>query len=143
MHRCKRRDTTQASDLHDLFLLGGGQLVDLLDELIGRLLDLLLALIEIVLSQLAALLHLLELFDGITADVSDLDLAVLSDMSDILRDLFTLIFRQRREDQTENLTVVLRIDTDVGHLDRLFDGSERGSVVGLDHQCSRLSDLNR
>ena len=89
------------SDLHDLFLFLIGDSVDFLDELIGRLLDLLLTLFEIVLGQLAVLLHLLELFDGITADVADLNLAVLGDMSDILCDLLTLILGERREDQTE------------------------------------------
>ena len=85
---------------------------------------LLLTVLEIILGELAVLLHLLELFDGIAAYVTHLNLAVLGDMGDVLGDLLTLILGERRENQAKNLTVVLRIDTHIGHLDRFFDRFE-------------------
>ena len=91
----------RASDFHDLFLFPVGDVVDLLDELISGFLDFLLAFLEIILGELAALLHSLELLDGVAADVANLNLAVLGDMSDILGDLLTLVLGERREYQTE------------------------------------------
>ena len=66
-------------------------LIDLFDEFIGGFLNLLLTVFEIILGEIAVLLHLLEFFNGITAHVTYLDLAVLRDMGDILCDLLTLI----------------------------------------------------
>ena len=47
-----------------------------------------------------------------------------------------------RENQTEDLAVVLRVDADVRHLDRLFDRSQRRSVIRLDHKRSCFCDRN-
>ena len=91
---------------------------------------------QIVLGYLTVLLHLLELIHAVSADRADGDLVVFGKLLDVLDYLAALILGQRREGQSDNLAVILRVDAEIGGLDSLLDGVKGRSVPGLDAEDS-------
>ena len=57
-------------------------------------------------------------------------LQFFSKLLDILDYLAALILSQRRESQSDNLAVILRVDAEIGGLDSLLDGVKGRSVPG-------------
>ena len=118
---CKKRSLHG----HQFGFLLGGQLVDLLAALVGHLLHGLLALLQVVLGDLRLLLHGLELFHGVPTDVADGDLAALAVLLHLLGQLLPALLRQLGEDQTNDLTVVLGVDAQLGDQQRLLNALSR------------------
>ena len=126
------------SDRHYFLFFLCGYRVRFFDELIGYILHFFLAVLEIVLGYLAVLLHLLELIHAVSADRADGDLAILGKLLDILDYLAALILSQRREGQSDNLAVILRVDAEIGGLDSLLDLLEQAAVPRLDDERARI-----
>ena len=73
------------------------QLVNLVHIACGRLVELLLGARHLVLARLAVLLDALELVDGLTADVADRDLGVLTLALRLLDEFLAAILGQLRD----------------------------------------------
>ena len=97
---------------------------------------------QLVLGDLALLLRCLELVQCIAADVAERNLCLLTGLGNALDKLLTALLGQRREVQTNLLAVVLRVDAEVGDLDRLLDGLEHRAVPRLDGQRARVGSRN-
>ena len=127
------------SDFHYFLFFFCGNTVRFLDELVGDILYLFLAELEIVLGYFAVLLHLLELFHAVSADRANGNLAVLRQLLDILDYVAALILGQGRESKSYHLSVVLRVNSEIGGLDSLLDGMQSRNVPGLNAEDSRLN----
>src|SRR5216683_889668 len=111
-----------ALDLHDLGFLAGGHLVDQTDVAVGDLLH---------------PIHLL------TPDISDRNVGALGIPLDQSRVLATPLFVEGRNRDPDQLTVVTRVQTKFGFLDRFFHRPDDGPIPGLDDDHPRLGDGTR
>lgn len=119
------------SDGHDLLLLLGDQLVELLRELFEQLLRLRLAVLRLVLGH-ALLLRLLEILHRIATGVAQADAGRLGLAAHALDQLLAALLRQRRHREADRFAVVRRGQTDVRVDDRLLDRADEVFVPGLD-----------
>src|SRR5690606_15426149 len=85
------------SDLEQLGFLVLDQVVDLLDVLVGQRLQLLLGLVDVVLADLAVLLQPLQLFLGLTPQITHDDLGVLPLAAGDLHHLAPALLSELRE----------------------------------------------
>ena len=65
---------------HNLLVLCSGDIVNFLDILVGKLLNRLFGRLLLILGHLALLLHVLALVNSLSADISDCDLRILSEL---------------------------------------------------------------
>ena len=86
-----------SSDAHDLLILFRYHLVDLSNVLVSYVLDLLFAVLYFILGQLGCLFLCFQLFNGITANIADCNLALFAQFLDLLAEFLTAIFGQLRE----------------------------------------------
>ena len=114
---------------HNFLCLCLYRFINLLDHLVCNLLDLLLAFSLIIFRNFSCLLHLLDRIIGITADIADSYFNAFSLFFDILRQFFSPLFRQFREDKADGMAVVIRIDAQIRGEDSSVSKSDRKSVV--------------
>src|SRR5206468_8629099 len=98
------------SYLEQLLLLHLQHRVDLGDDVVGALLELLLDAVEVVLADLAVLLELLELVARLAADVAAGHAAFLGAIAHDLHEVAPPFLGELRERETDDLTVVRRVD---------------------------------
>ena len=121
------------------FRLCRSRLVDLLDILVGQLLHILFCICQLVLGDLRLLLCCLPLINGIAANVADGNLGCFAFLGYLLDELLTALLGQRREAQTNQLAIVLRVDAQLGSLDCLDNLLEQRCIPRLDRKSTRLN----
>ena len=111
--------------------------------MIRELLDVLGCSREIILGYLGRLLELLCEIHGITTDVTDGDLRCLTLLLNILRQLLTSLLGELREYETDDGTIVYRIDTELGQIDGLLDLLQHALIpwLNLDETCLRDGNI--
>src|SRR3954470_339114 len=128
------------SNLEDLFLFAGEELVDLGDAVVGELLELLLgAALLVGADPLAGLLELAQVVHHVAADVADGDAALLGDPPHDLHEVLAALLRQFRDRQPHDLAVVRRRQPHVRLHDRLLDALDRRLVVRRDREQACLA----
>ena len=79
----------------------------------------------------------------VAARVAHGDARLLGHLLDLGDVLLALVARERRHREADDLAVRLRIDAEVGLLDRLDELGQRRGIEGLDHDLARLGDRDR
>src|SRR5438094_3388187 len=128
------------SDLQELFFLVLGQLVDLLDVLVGGLLDLVEGPLLLVLGDRLVLEQLLETLVGVAPLQADRGAPVLGDLVHPLGQLLATFLRVGRDRDAHDLAVVGRVETELRGAHRLLDLRDQGRVPRLRHDQRRVRD---
>src|SRR5688500_7237563 len=102
------RSRSVMSDLENLLLLGLANLVCLVDILLGKDFELLVGTTLVVLGDLLLRHQALSRLEGIPADVSNRNLALLNVGMHLLDHLLASFFGQRRNGNADQLAVVVR-----------------------------------
>src|SRR3569623_1150558 len=118
--RCSRSDL----ELHDLFLFGLRDVLDLSDVFVGQILDRLLALLALVLGDLLPLLRLLHHLHRVAPRGPHGHARLLGLLVDALREVPAALLRQRRDRQAHELAIGDRVDPQIARADRLVDHRE-------------------
>src|SRR5262249_52093284 len=135
--RCPRPASLR-SDLQYLGLLVFGDVVDSLDEPVGQLLQPLLRPPLVLLRDTTVLFGLAQVLERVAAAVADGDARLLGALVYLFDQLLAPILRQLGQHQANHLTIVGRIDPEVGLLDRFFDWSEHAAIPGLHQHHARV-----
>src|SRR3979409_766470 len=122
----------------DLFLFCGADLVGHEDVAVGELLELRLRALHLVRGDTRALLFRAHLVMRVTTQRAELDPAFLDLLVQLLHEIFTALFVERWDVETDDSAVVARRETEVRALDRLLDGFHEAAVVRLDEDLPRL-----
>src|SRR5690625_4161862 len=131
---------TGGSDLEQLSLLAGEEVVDGVDALLRQALELLLRAVDLVLADLAVLLQPVELVLGLAPDAADRDPGVLRlglGEPDVVA---APLLGEGGQDDADDVPVVGRVDAEVRLPQRLHDRLGRAAVVGLDEDRPGLGD---
>src|SRR5687767_12326205 len=134
-------DRASGSDLEQLLFLLLERLVDLRLLGVGELVELLLGTGDVVLGGVAGLREPVELVAGGPAQVADGDAPVLGHALHHPDEVLAALRRELREHEPDDLTVVARVEAEVGVLDRLLDRAERSLVVRADDEHACLGHL--
>src|SRR3546814_525665 len=105
---------------HQFLFLGLDHLVDVLDALVGELLDFVAAAALVVLRDLLLLEQVLDLADGVAADVADRDLGVLALVVDQLGELLAALLGEGGQVDADDGAGGGRVQAEVGGQDRLL-----------------------
>src|SRR5512143_2375270 len=113
---------------------------DRLDVFVGQILHLFLRLLAVVLGHVLVLLRLLQVLDGVAADVAQGDLRLLAEFLRQLDEVAPTLLVERRDGDADDLAVVHRVEAEVRGEDRLVDEGDGGAVVRLDRERVGVED---
>src|SRR5260370_546337 len=129
-------------DLQNLQFLGFADLVHLVDEAIGELLQAVGAALQLVLGNFFLFLTIAQLVMGITTKFANPHLVVIQFLMDVLDHIPAAIFAHWRDRETNNLSIVAGVNTQVRLLNSLLDLHQHLAVPRLDDQQTRIRYRN-
>src|SRR5690242_5279120 len=132
-----------SSDAQQLVFLVLDHRVDVLDEAIGQLLDLVVGLALFVFGDLLFLEQILDLLQGVAADVADGDLGVLALVAHVLGQLAAALFGERRHVEADHRAGGGRRDADVRGHQRLLDHCHQALLERRDDDRARIAQRHR
>src|SRR5581483_11289598 len=132
--RTPSRVSSHTSHLHHLGLFSRGEGVDLFDLRLRDLLQAGVRALGVVLRDLALLLHLVDPVQLVAPHVADRDASLLGLLLDELDVLAPALFRQWRDGDADERSVVGRVQSLLVPTKRLLDGADLALVVDLHDQ---------
>src|SRR5256712_11695583 len=121
-------------DLHYFGFFATGQGVDLLDLGLGDLLEADRRSFRVVLRHLALLLHVFDAVQLVAPHVANRDPGLLGSLAHELDVLAAPFLGQRRDRDSDDLTVVGWVQALLARAQRFFDRSDLALVIDLDHE---------
>src|ERR1700687_3494367 len=125
-------------DLQHFGLFVTRDLLDAFDEAVGKLLEALLGAFFVLLRYAAVLLCLAQMIERISAAIAHGHARLLGALVDLLDELFAPILGQLRQNQSNDLAIIGRIDAQVGLLDRFFNWAEHAPIPWLNKDHARV-----
>ncbi len=120
------------SDFQDFVFLSLADAIDFFDESLGQVVDLLLRAALVVVRNQLLVHQLSSLAHRITANVADRDFAFFHVLMDEFYQLLPAIFRERRNRDSDDLAIIVGIQSQLRLLDCLLNHPDRTAIPRLD-----------